>query len=555
MAHLGWLVGILAAVLLAAALMLPLSGASTASSAIHPATASEPITATLNVGGSSTLLNRAFLGVNGGTDDSAVGTYLNSTSIGFVRTVGMDSCNVTTDTGWVAGVTGGIAIPNGCPVDIATFAAWCDSLTPHCESDVGLPGENNNSAEDAADARYIVDTLGFQPTYWSFGNEPISWTHYGIPWTHWKLTDDSVPTGLAYAVDVRNAIVAVRAVDPPAQFVGIQSYWCPDTTYTDPVAAIDGGAIDAMACHVYTNDGTSSPTTGQYFASLMGASNITSNYDALRQHIRGLCSTCGSLPIQISEFQGGPFGSPAPQDREFDGAIWLAASLVQALDAGIPSVQLYELGGQSPCGFCILNDKYVPDAQGVLYSGVLSDLQRGLSVYNVSVASHDTNLWATILHGTDPNHTQILFVNANVTHAETLGMATGFFGANQPGTVISWNDSSTQPVTTRYTEMPYKISVPALSLVLITVTPPSGGPDAHSSIVQSRGAVPVTVNSSPTHALPLCDAGNGFLSLPAGPSGSEGRTGSTPPFYAEPRRSHSTVAPPSSRVASRATGR
>lgn len=529
--------GILVAVLLAAALMLPVTGAPAAPSALRSATASNPITATLHVGGSSTLLNRAFFGVNVGGDNSAVSKYLNSTSIRFIRPVALDDCNVTTGTEWTAGVTGGIAIPKGCG-GTASFAAWCDSLTPHCVSDVDLPGENNNSAEDAYYAHYIVDTLGFQPTYWSIGNEAFGWTHYGIPWQKWKITDDSVPTGTAYAVDVRNAIRAVSAVDPAAQYIGIQSYWCPDTYYTEPLVAMDGDSVSALACHLYPNAHTATPTTAQYFSTLIGSENISSNYYSIEHHIKSLCTKCSSLPIQISELQGGPPQTPAPQDVEFDGAVWLAATLVQALNAGISSVQTYELQGRAPCGYCLLNATDVPDPQGLLYSDVLSTLLGGHPVYNVSVTSANTNLWATLIHSFPTNETQILFVNANLTHTETFRLSTEFFSAGQPGSIISWSDSTSKPVVTDYTALPSRVAVPALGLVLISVTPKSSVPAADPTIVQPRWPAPATEGSSATHALPLSDAGSGFLSLPTVPSGPEGRAASTPPFYAEPQARH-----------------
>lgn len=500
-----WRAGALIALVLAASFFLPLTSAS----GVGPAAThdSSSITATLRVGSSTTTLYRSFFGVNGETTPVTaytqvpkLGAYLNSTPIGMIRySAGEDECNVTTDTMWLAGPTGGIPIPNGCDYDVASFAAWCDSLTPHCESDIGLPGENNNSAEDAYFAAYIVKTLGFQPTYWSIGNEPISWTHYGIPWQKWKLTDNSAPTGVAYAVDVRNAVRAVKAVDPAAQFVGLQSYWCPDVTYTEPIAAIDGDSINAISCHVYTNDGTSTPTTAQYFASLMGPKNITSNYYDLKAHIRDLCAKCSSLPIQIGEFQGGPVGLPAPQDRGYLGAVWMAASFVQALNAGIQSVQVFNLQGAPGCEFCMLNAFDVPDPQGLLFSDVFSNLERGRPVYNVSVRSDNTNLWATMIHGTITNTSQILFVNANVSHAETFGLSTRFFTTGQPGSILSWNDPAASPTTTKYPALPDRVTVPPLSLVLVTVTP-------NPSSAAAPSASPFLADPAPVvggHALPL----------------------------------------------------
>jgi hypothetical protein len=517
--RLGLRIWVVVALVLAVAVLLPLTqGISLSPPQVNKATA---ITATLNVGASTTLLTRGFFGVDGATSppqafvkNPALGGYLNSTPIGFIRySAGEDECNITTDTSWSAGLLGGVATPNGCAYDIAAFAAWCDSTTPHCESDIGLAGENNNSAEDGYYAQYIVDTLGFQPTYWSIGNEPFGWTHYGIPWKDWKITDDSVPTGVGYAVDVRNAIAAVRAVDPGAQFIGIQSYWCPDTYYTVPVAMIDGNSIGAVACHLYPNAGTPTPTAAQYFSTLIGPQNISSNYYALQQNLQGLCTNCSSLPIQISELQGGPPNTPAPQDRQFYGAVWLAASLVQALNAGISSVQVYDLQGGVGCGYCMLNGTDVPDPQGLLFSDVLSNLMDGHPVFNVSVSSGDGNLWATMIHNYPANSTQVLFVNANVSHPETFALSTRYFTSGQPGSIISWNSSTGTPKTANYAALPSRVTVPAIGLVLITVEPKAGTTKLHGwlpvpnnprSVVQgtSAPAAPVTHSgSTPTSAV------------------------------------------------------
>lgn len=468
--------GTLVAIALVGSLLLSIGTASAGASQASPTANAPGVTSTLKVGGSTTTLQRSFFGVDGlsrpisaFTRDSSLGDYLNSTPIGMIRYgAGADSCNITSETSWSAGVSGGVATPS-CPFDIASFAAWCESVGPRCQSDVELPGENNDSAEDAYYAQYIVDSLGFQPTFWSIGNEPSSWTHYGIPWTKWKITDHSTPSGKAYAVDLRNAIRAVLEVDPAAQFIGLQSYWCPDREYTDPVVSMDGGSISALACHVYPSEGITAPSVEQYFSTLIGPGNITSAYNLLRSHIQGLCATCASLPIQVSEYQGGPFANLAPEDGEFDGAIWLAASLVQALDAGIPSVQLFELQSGTGCGFCLLNTTYAPDARGLLYTDVLSQLQRGHSVYDVSVASEDTNLWATLVHNQNTGETQLLFVNANVTSKAVLGLSTKFFDVGQSGSILSWNDSTSSPQTRNYTALPSEVTVPPLSLVLVTV--------------------------------------------------------------------------------------
>ncbi len=436
--------------------------------------------ATIQVGASNGKIPAGFWGAvaqttspRSFTTDASLGRYVNTTPVDMIRYgQGDDECNVTSNTGWEAGPSGGIRT-GGCGYSIPSFKAWCYSTTPHCLSILDLAGENNNSLEDSNMANYIVNTVGFQPTYFSIGNEPSGWTHYGIPWTNWKTSDNSKPTAVDYAWDVKNAITAVKAVDPSAKFIGIEEAWCPDNSYIPAVAKLDGNSIAAIACHAYPGP-VSDPTTAQYFDPLDSAkSNLEYYYAEVRAHITGLCSSCSTMPIQIGEYNGGPStGTPAAQDRGYDGSVFIAASAAQALDAGYSSFQYFNLQGGSSCIYCLLNSTNAESPAAVLYSSVLPLLGSG-DVYNISVSgSNSGNLWTTLVYNPTTEAGSLLFVNANLTNAVSFSLPSPYLTAGAPGTATSWNSSSTHPVTTAYASLPSQFSVPPLSTFLVTAKAP-----------------------------------------------------------------------------------
>jgi hypothetical protein len=429
------------------------------------------------------------------TTDPSLGQYVNSTPVTEIRYgEGDDACNVTSNTGWAPGPSGGV-VTGGCGYNITSFKAWCYSTTPHCLSIIDLAGENNNSYEDANIANYVVNKVGFQPTYFSIGNEPSGWCDYGLAWTAWVSgAACRQPTALDYAWDVKNAITRVKAVDPSAQFIGIEEAWCPDNNYVPAVAKLDGDSIAAIACHAYPG-GKSNPTTAQYFEPLDSAkSNLEYYYASVRQHITGLCSSCATLPIQMGEYNGGPStGTPAAQDREFDGSVFLAASVVQALDVGYSSFQFFNLQGGSSCIYCLLKSNNAESPAAILYSQVLTSLGSG-DVYNATVSSgHSTNLWATLVYDRTTEAGSLLFVNANLTNTVSFSLPSTYFNAGASGTVIAWNSSTTDPITTPYASLPSQFSVPPLSTFLVTA----------NALHRVSGATNLTVTSRTSSTIGL----------------------------------------------------
>lgn len=359
----------------------------------------------------------------------AVGRFLNATPLAFFREGGGgDSCNVSSNTMYSPG---GVA-SSPCQFDLKAFKTWCYSKSPHCRSVVDLPGENNNSNEDAYIARYVVLTVGFQPTYWTVGNEPTGWTHYGIPWKQWRTTDHRTPTPLAYAFDVKAAIARVKAVDPAAKFIGIQSACACNTLWLEDVARVDGASLAMIAFHNYPSVLTSgtTETLGQFYQALDSPHNLVTRYAQVRQAIRNECARCATLPIAIGEYNAGPGWAPSNHGGSYANAVFLAASVAQAMRANVSQLDVYDLqSGTTSYGYSMMNRNSVLGPPGVLMTQLLPHLVTG-SVYAVHLTTTASNVWAVLTQ--NGTRSSLLIVNADLAHSLQLSVGSvlpvGLFG-------------------------------------------------------------------------------------------------------------------------------
>jgi PKD repeat protein len=375
------------------------------------------------------------------SSSSAVTSYLSSTPFTWVRYgQGIDSCNISVDKSYSAS---GVA-SSGCGFDLSSLKSWCASTTPHCHAILSLPGENNNSGEDAAIAKWIVGAVGFHPDYWSIGNEPTGWTHYGIAWTSWKSTDAAKPTPLAYAWDVKAAIAAVSAVDPAAKFIGIEAACSCNTAWFQDVATVDGTKMSAVAVHNYPSTGSTQESLSQFYAPLTGSSNVSSSVAAVRSAIRGYCSGCANLPIFVNEYNAGPGWAPSNHSGTYANAVFLAASVTQALTSNVTQLTVFNLESSalSGYGYALLDRHGTKGPSGTLFSGVLDHMARG-AVFADHVRTTVGNVWAVTT--TDANTESVLVVNANLTRSISLSLGWNLLTA-VTASVVHWDPTMSGPV-------------------------------------------------------------------------------------------------------------
>ncbi len=387
--------------------------------------------------------------------------FLASTPFTWVRYgQSIDSCNISA--GRLYSASGSVS--SGCGFDVASLKTWCASTTPRCHAIIALPGENNNSGEDAAIARWIVQTVGFQPAYWSIGNEPTGWTHYGIPWTSWRSTDHSAASPLAYAFDVKSAIAAVSGVDPGARFIGIEAACSCNTAWFQDVARVDGAVIAAIAFHNYPSSGTTRETLSQFYAPLASSHNVTSSVATVRSAIRGSCASCATMPLFVNEYNAGPGWAPSNFGGTYANAVFLAASVVQALLGNVTQLTIFNLQSRSSgnYGFSLMDSKGTVGPAGTLFSGLLRHLATGVA-YSERISPGAANAWVVLTGNASTE--SLLVVNANPARGLSLTLPSGLL----PGlfaTVYRWGPAMSTP-TSSGGLAPLTWSIPAQGILLI----------------------------------------------------------------------------------------
>jgi hypothetical protein len=434
------------------------------------------INGTLEYGAKIALTAPTFWGVvattaqsTGISTDAALGQYLNASPfVSFSYTEDSDQCNVTTNTLWSDS-----GVPSvGCPLSFSAFKAWCDSRGPTCVSIVDLPGENNNSAEDANIANYIVHVIGFQPTYWGLGDEPELWTHYGIPWSQWRSTDNSTASAVAYAVDLRGAIAAVAPVDPAAKWIGIQSD-CGECSlkYIQTVAKVIGTSVQAFAFHIYPSVRLQNVTQAQFFSALTSKTNLTNAYTKVRQNITKGCPSCASLPIFVTEYNSGPGWGPTNYAGTYQDAVFLAASMVQGLRVNASMIDIYNLQTTQPTfAWAMLNVTNALSPEAVLYEQLFEHLRMGW-VLGTTVRTSLPGVYDVETYVPHSSARSLLIVNTNQTRSLKLHLAKGIVVApGSTSTIYAWNQSSDAPVPSSVRSMPSYFVVPPEGILMIDFT-------------------------------------------------------------------------------------
>jgi hypothetical protein len=468
-------IGLVFVAVLVTAAVVPSVRASLSPAGTPPSTFGSPgpANAALQSGPQVAVTSPTFWGVvaqtaasRGITNDPAIGAFLNATPFQvFSYSPQADQCNITTET-FYTGAGGSI---HPCGYNLTEFKSWCDARGSTCTSIVTLPGENNDSSEDAYVASWIVNTVGFQPTYWAVGNEPSLWTHYGEPWSQWTSKDANRATPIAYAVDVRNAIHAVQKVDPKGHFLGIEADCQCSPAWFAAVGAVDGGLIAGIAYHTYPSQtGTTNDTLQELFEPLVDK-NITTSYALVRSDFSQACSRCATLPIFVTEYNSGPGWAPSQWAGKFPDAVFLAASVTQALRANLTAFDVYYLqSDQATDGWGMINNANLLGPEGILYKAILDHLASG-RVLGVRVSTTVGNVWA--VETVDGKQSSLLVVNANLSRG--IDLALGSVVAPAPlsiSTSYQWAPALPVPLVTPTALLPNSFVVPVEGILLIDWT-------------------------------------------------------------------------------------
>ncbi len=416
------------------------SGGSGNSSGNSSGNGSGPLNSTIRVAPALGNLTPMFFSL------SAQSIYLESpTTVGLIRNTPFTYFRWGPE-GEYTNVTSGIVYNDagqGSPVgtdNISAFISFVQKVHGHAM--ISVPGEIDSPSVAVATMRYVEGTLGFHPDYWSIGNEPQNWVHWGKPWTSWRTTDNSTVTPLEYAREVQTYIHAMRAYDPTARFIGIQSaggtLW-EATTWIAPVAEIDGPNISAVAYHPYPGGyGTTSGSLSDFFATLSNPSLFPNGYAAAQSAIDTACRC--RIPLWVGEYNSAIGGTFSTYVGGYAEVPYIGAGLALSLRDQVPMVTYFTLWPTLIAGT-------TPNPAYYLYSTFFENLTLG-SVHNVSI----TNAPAQVVgvETTNGSRTSLFVADANPFSDVSIVLNASTFPDTGNTTVWYWDPSTPFPTVEQF---------------------------------------------------------------------------------------------------------
>jgi hypothetical protein len=218
--------------------------------------------------------------------------------------------------------------------------------------------------------------------------------------------------------------------------------------------------VTGMAYHEFPSVGTPTGSAiNDYYAALQGSSNITNTAAHFRLILASSCSACSNLPIQLGAYQAGPSGNLSPLSEQHAGAVFLAASVIQALEANLTDITLFNSGYM----YNSTSGAILP--QGLLAQRILANLTMG-SDYSVNIAGTSTQGVYAILT-TNRTGESVFFVNTNTSRTISFALPATVF---TPGLVNSywfWSASAGAPTAHRGVTLPASFMLPPQSILLI----------------------------------------------------------------------------------------
>ncbi|HYK92879.1 MAG TPA: hypothetical protein VEY07_02410 [Thermoplasmata archaeon] len=393
----------------------------------------------------------------------ATGAYLNSTPVSWIRFGGGgEAYDPTTQTLYLPPTGGGqYTAVHEQLWNFSWFRSWCYSRTPHCDWLTYLPGQVNSSAYAVHYATWFHTVLNFVPTEWELSNEPELWDHFGKNFSRWSTTDALPPTGPGYGTMVQSYIAAVSARFPQDQYIGIEAACATcDHTLVPATAAEAGPYLAGMAYHSYPTLPGSSTDLATFYSTLVGPTALASTLGGFQSLYRNECASCSSLPTQIGEYQAGPpTGGFSPFAAQYPGAVFLGASVIQALESNLQSFTEFNVETLYSAS------THTVTPEGILYQRILANMTMGNDL-SVNVTSHGVSgMFAVLVH--NGSRQSLLLVNSNLTTVLNLTIPTSGFPVGVTGSEWSWQPGETDPAVQRGVSLPQVYSVPPQGILLL----------------------------------------------------------------------------------------
>ncbi len=442
------------------------------------------VNATLTIGGTSAFEDHDYFSLNTASpelNDPQVGSLVTATGIvdensGYPAESVNQSANLQySDTGTATPYTG---------ENDSKFIALCEEV--HCRASLPLPGEIDDPGAAAVTVRYVEHTLGFDPAYWEVGNEPASWTHFGIPWDQWRPTDHSTPTPLQFAQMVQRYVLAVRSVDPAAQILGIQSdAGSPSRAdWFTSLMQIDGPNLSAVAYHSYPGGvGTPGESLSEFFATLSQPGSFPLNYPLTLSTVRSACASCATR-LFVGEYNSARLGNLTAYASGYPEAPYIAAGLLEGLEENASQVTFYGLQPGGATGLLDSNGDPLP----VYYD--YATFFRNLAlpwIETATVTGGPSGVYALASH----NSSQVseLVVNTNTAVGLNLSFAPGA-AWNGTAEVYLFGPRLSQPTAVPMTLAGLsKVQVPPEGILMIDGPSGSFGPLTLRSHVAPSGQI------------------------------------------------------------------
>jgi hypothetical protein len=335
-------------------------------------------------------------------------------------------------------LSNGTALPFGGNND-AAFIHFCELLG--CHATMGVPGEIDDPGAAAITVRYVEEVLGFHPAYWEIGNEPISWTHWGIPWDRWQPTDHAGVTPIQYAQEVQRYVAAIRSVDPSAQIIGIQSdAGAPyDAVWFQDLMALDGPNLSAVAYHSYAGGvGFPGNSESDFFSTLAHPQTFPLNYPTTENLVHAACPSCLTR-VFVGEYNAALVGNLTPYAIGFPEAPYIAAGLLTGLLENASQVTFYGLEVSESNG--LLDPGGTPRPAYYVYSTFVPNVTLS-TIVAANVSGGPGGVY--VLIGEDATRSSVWVVNTNVTYGLRLTMDGAYPGPRNV-TAIKFDPGDSAP--------------------------------------------------------------------------------------------------------------
>jgi hypothetical protein len=408
------------------------------------------VTVHVNASAPPVSLGSSFYGVNAIAEHSlgpVTEAAVNATEARLVRWPGGDLGErydplADQGAGAIFNDSGGV---NPAPASPAAFVAWCRSI--RCAAIVTLPAEIDNATLAGAIVADYTQNFSFHPAYWEIGNEPARWTHFGIPWSSWSISQNSTVTPGVFAAEVQRYVTAIRAVDPTTPIIGLGGVGTGSTNevqWISSVVSVNGPNLSAIAIHVYpAGAGVLGENLSSFYASLAGSASLPIRVPADRAAISAACSTC-AVRLMVDELGAGTGANLSALLGGFPIVPYVAAEILQGARLGVGTMAYWSLESNFPGAWLDVNG--TPRPSYPLYATLLAGLPDGVLPTEAVAAVSGLYALGFAEPGTGTN-ASLVVVNANPTVSFRLGPSTTGFPVTSPYQSESWNGSTSAPVS------------------------------------------------------------------------------------------------------------